>query len=130
MLLPITSTMAGAATLINVWLAWRCSQVRHARKIPNGDGGDPLMIARMRAQGNFVESAPFVLILLGLIEYARGPVTWLWLVGIAFLIGRILHAYGMDSRTAGLLRTIGAGVTLLVLVGLAVYALLLPYGLG
>jgi len=130
MLLPITLTMAGAATLINVWLSWRCGQVRHARKILTGDGGDPLMTARMRAQGNFVENAPFFLILLGLIEYARGPMTWLWLVGIAFLLARLLHAYGMDQLKSNLPRSIGAGVTLAVLIGLAGYALALPYGLA
>lgn len=130
MLLPITLTMAGAAALINVWLAWRCGQVRHARKILTGDGGDPMLIARMRAQANFVENAPFFLILLALIEFARGPRTWLWLVGIAFLLARILHAFGMDQPKANLPRGIGAGVTLAVLIGLALYALALPYGLA
>jgi hypothetical protein len=28
MVLPITTTMAGAATILNLWLAIRCSQVR------------------------------------------------------------------------------------------------------
>lgn len=130
MLLPITLTMAGASTLINAWLGWRCSQVRHARKILTGDGGDPLMIARMRAQANFVENTPFFLILVGLIEFARGPQTWLWLVGIAFLIARILHAFGMDRPTSNAPRMLGIVMSMIVLIGLAIYAIILPYGIG
>ncbi len=130
MLLPITLTMAGAAALINVWLSVRVSRVRHIVKVNIGDGGHPLLIARMRAHSNFVEYTPFVLILIGLIEYARGPKTWLWLVGIAFLLGRILHAFGMDKPTSNPLRGIGVGITLAVLIGLAVYAIILPYGIG
>ena len=130
MLLPITLTMAGAAALINAWLAFRCSQVRGARKISVGDGGDPLMIARMRAHANFVEYTPFFLILTGLIEYARGSTTWLWLVGILFLIGRICHAFGMDRASPSTLRMAGAGSAMVVTIGLAIYAILLPYGIG
>ena len=130
MLLPITLTMAGAATLINAWLGMRCSQVRGARKISVGDGGDPLLTARMRAHANFVEYAPFFLILVGLIEFARGAQTWLWLVGILFILARILHAFGMEPGASSKLRIAGASTTLVVTIGLAIYALLLPYGLG
>jgi uncharacterized membrane protein YecN with MAPEG domain len=130
MLLPITLTIAGAATLVNAWLGFRCSQVRGARKISVGDGGDPLMVARMRAHANFVEYAPFFLILLGLIEYARGAQTWLWLVAILFMLARILHAFGMEPNGSGKLRVAGASTTMVVTIGLAIYAILLPYGIG
>ena len=130
MLLPITLTMAGAAALLNAWLGFRCAQVRGKAKVLVGDGGNPQVLARMRAHSNFVEYTPFVLILIGLIEYARGPQTWLWLVGIAFLLSRILHAFGMDRAGANPLRAVGIGVTMLVMIGLAIYALLLPYGIG
>src|SRR3546814_12320133 len=60
-------------------------------------GGDPLLRARMRAHANYAEYTPFFLILLGLIELARGTHLWLWGVAILYVIGRILHAFGMDS---------------------------------
>ena len=70
MILPITLTIAGAAALLNIWLGPRVGQMRLAHKVSIGDGGNEALIARMRAQANFVEYTPFVLILLGLIELA------------------------------------------------------------
>ncbi|HYI40142.1 MAG TPA: MAPEG family protein [Allosphingosinicella sp.] len=129
MILPITLTIAGAAALLNIWLARRVGQMRLAHKVSIGDGGNEALIARMRAQANFIEYTPFVLILLGLIELAEGSQLWLWIVGIVYIIGRIAHGFGMDrSRTDPLkLRTVGIVVTALILFGLAVYAIVLPY---
>ena len=72
MILPITLTIAGAAALLNIWLARRVGQMRLTHKVSIGDGGNEALIARMRAQANFVEYTPFVLILIGLIELAEG----------------------------------------------------------
>src|SRR3954469_16639790 len=79
MILPITLTMTGAATLLNLWLGMRVSQLRTAYRIAIGDGGNDALIARMRAQANYVENTPFFLILLGLTELAIGPRLWLWI---------------------------------------------------
>src|SRR5690242_20921870 len=95
--LPITLTTAGAAALINVWLAFRVGQARHASGVLIGDGGDERLTARMRAQANFVEYAPFVLILIGLIELTRGPSLALWIASAAFLLARLAHPLGMDG---------------------------------
>jgi uncharacterized protein len=129
MILPITLTIAGAAALLNIWLARRVGQVRISNKISIGDGGNEALIARMRAQANFIEYTPFVLILIGLIELAEGSQLWLWIVGVAYILGRIAHGFGMDRpRPDPLkLRTIGIIVTALILFGLAVYAIVLPY---
>ncbi len=124
-ILPVTLAAAAACALINVWLAIRIGQVRRAEKISIGDGGSQRLIARMRAQLNFVEYAPIVLILIGLIELAVGTETWLWAVAALFVVARILHAFGMDGWSAG--RGIGIAVTLLVTVGLAGYAAAIPY---
>ena len=130
MLLPITLTIAAAAALLNLWLGFRVGRVRIARKIATGDGGDPTIVARMRAQANFVEYTPFFLILLGLIEYARGPHPWLWGAGIAFILARIAHAFGMDRPAPNPLRFGGILVTLVALLGLALYAIWLTYAAG
>lgn len=126
-MLPITLTIAGAAALINLWLSWRAGSVRIKHKIMVGDGGDPLMQARMRAHANFVEYAPFVLILMGLIELARGPHVSLWTAGIAFLLARIAHPFGMERPAPNPFRMAGILVTYLVLIGLAGWALAIPY---
>jgi uncharacterized membrane protein YecN with MAPEG domain len=125
LVLPITLTMAGAATLVNIWLGRRVGQVRVAAKISVGDGGNDMLARRMRAQANFVEYTPFFLILLGLIELATGSATWLWAVGAFYILGRLLHAFGMEGGSR--LRMIGILATILILLGLSIYALVIPY---
>jgi uncharacterized membrane protein YecN with MAPEG domain len=126
-MLPITLTIAAAAALINLWLAGRIIAVRMHAKVLTGDGAHPLLLARMRAQANFAEYAPFVLILLGLLEYARGSQGWLWAAGIVFILGRLVHPLGMDRPTRNALRGIGAGTTWLVLLALAIGAIYTVY---
>jgi uncharacterized protein len=125
-ILPITLTAAAAAAIINLWLAYRCGQVRTAQKIMMGDGGNEAMIAAMRAHSNFVEYTPFFLLLLGAIELALGSPFWLWTVSGLFLVGRVLHGLGMTS-TVKFGREIGIVVTMLTLLGLAVVAIAVPY---
>lgn len=128
MILPITLTAAGAAALINLWLAIRVGQKRMAGKVSIGDGGHPPLIARMRAHSNFTEYTPFFLILVALIEMATGTSTWLWLVAGIFLLGRIAHGIGMDVVEGdSKLRGVGTIITMLALLGLAIYALTIPY---
>jgi hypothetical protein len=126
-MLPITLTIAGALALLNVWIAGRVGTLRRRHNILIGDGGNAALAARMRAHSNFVEYGPFFLILLGLIELARGSETWLWVAAIAFVIGRLVHVFGMDRPSPNPLRTVGIGLTLVSLLGLAFYALALPY---
>ena len=125
MILPIALTTAGAAALVNFWLSWRIGEVRTAEKISIGDGGNPRLIARMRAQLNFAEYVPLVLILIGLIELARGTHLWLWIVAMLFILGRVTHPLGMDGWSLG--RTIGMATTALTMIGLGVYAAAIPY---
>ena len=128
MILPITLTAAGAAALINIWLAIRVGQKRISDKISIGDGGHPPLIARMRAHANFTEYTPYFLILVALIEMASGTSTWLWIVVGLYLLSRVAHGIGMDMvEGQSKLRGIGILVTMLTLVGLAIYALTLPY---
>jgi len=127
MILPISLTITAAAALLNIWLGSRVGRARHAAKVSIGDGGDPRLIARMRAQANFVEYTPFFLILLALVELAHGSATWLWGVAILFILARIAHAFGMDRPAPNPLRMGGILVTFLVLIGLAGYAIAIPY---
>ena len=127
MLLPITLTIAGAAALLNIWLGQRVGRMRVVHRVSIGDGGQAPLTARMRAQANFVEYTPFFLILLALVELAIGSEIWLWAVAIVFILGRILHMFGMDQPPPSRLRLVGIGVTVLALLGLALYAIALPY---
>lgn len=128
MILPISLSTAGAAALINIWLALRCGQVRTREKISIGDGGNEALTRRMRAHSNFVEFTPFILILIGLIEMANGTSTWLWIISSLYLIGRLAHGFGMDGNDK--LRGAGIMVTLLTLAALGIYAVAIPHLAG
>lgn len=123
-MLPVTLTTAGGTALIALWLAMRTGGARRAAKVSIGDGGDPALICRMRAQANFTEYAPFILILIALIEFSSGTSTWLWVASVAFLVARIAHPLGMDGMKFG--RSIGTALTFLLLLGLGLYAISLP----
>ncbi len=123
MILPIALTTTGAAAAVNFWLALRIAQVRGKEKIMLGDGGHPALIARMRAQLNFAEYTPIVLVLIALVEFASGTSLWLWIVAAIYLLGRLLHAFGMDGWMPG--RAIGIAATQLIMLGLAGYAIYL-----
>ncbi len=127
MALPITLTIAAGAALVNVWLMIRCGQTRTKEGVSIGDGGNEALIRRMRAHANFVESAPFVLILIAALEMTGGTSNWLWAVGIAYIVGRLAHGLGMDGGALGKGRMIGTLITMLTLLGLAVMALISVY---
>ena len=58
----------------------------------------------MRAHGNYAENMPIFLILLALLELARGDRMILWAAAIAFILARLLHAFGMDRPGANWMR--------------------------
>ncbi|WP_428627374.1 MAPEG family protein [Sphingopyxis sp.] len=124
-ILPISLTIAAGAALLNLWLSIRVGRVRTKEKVFVGDGGNELVTRRMRAHSNFVENTAFVLILLALVELGIGSSMWLWGVGALYLVGRILHALGMDGMMWG--RMVGTIITMLTQLGLAGFALFIVY---
>ena len=127
MMLPITLTIAGAAALLNVWLGLRVSRLRRQYNVSIGHGGKSALATRTRSHSNFIEYTPFFLILLGLVEMARGSELWLWGAAILFILARLLHPFGMDKPERVWMRTVGVAVTWTVLLGLAAYAIAIPY---
>lgn len=127
MILPITLTIAGASALLHIWLSLRVSRLRRPLKVGVGDGGNEVLLRRMRAHANFSENVPLFLILLGLVEFATGGNLYLWGAAILFVLARIAHAFGMDRPGANPLRVVGIVVSWIVLLGLAVYAILIAY---
>lgn len=128
MLLPITLTLAAAAALLNIWLAIRVGRLRQANRVLHGDGGSAGLMKRMRAQSNYVEYTPFVLILFALVEMALGSSTWLWVLALVYILARISHAFGMDHDTPHKARMIGIALTFLTMITLSVVALYAAYG--
>ena len=90
-----TAIYASLSALLMIFLSVNVIKQRRSHKVAFGDGEvDSLRQARA-AQSNASEYIPITLILLFLLEYNGG---WIWLVhllGVALLIGRVLHSRGM-----------------------------------
>ena len=127
MILPITLTVAAAAAIVNIWLAVRIVGIRVKQNILVGDGENPVLQARMRAQANFVEYAPFILILIAAIELADGSTLLLWVLGVIFIVARLAHGLGMSIARSNPLRAGGALGTWIVLIVLAGWAVLIAW---
>ncbi len=111
--LPITSLYAALTALVFLALSWRVIRYRRANVISLGDSGDKNLLKRMRAQANCAEYAPLALILLMLSELNGAPSLAMHTMGAAFVVGRVLHAYGFASTPQKIiLRQIGMALTL------------------
>jgi len=126
--LTTTLSMAAAAAIINLWLGMRIGSLRHKAQVIHGDGGNALLMQRMRAQSNFIENAPLTVILVGLVELAGRGGAWLAPVAAVFILGRVAHGFGMDKTGPNPGRMIGTLTAMLVQLGLAIVAVTIAIG--
>jgi uncharacterized membrane protein YecN with MAPEG domain len=124
--MSVTLLYAGALGLWFVALTIRVVLGRSGPGNPSlGDGGNPEMLRRIRGHGNFAEYVPIVLVMLGFLELSGEPKWVLHCLGLALLLGRLLHGYALSftanfpfGRTAGILLTL---IALLGASGLCLY---------
>jgi uncharacterized membrane protein YecN with MAPEG domain len=122
-LVPVTLATAAACVALNIWLGGRIAAYRQKFKVSVGDGGQEPLLRRMRAQANFIENAPFVLVLIGALELMGGNRSELAGLGIVFLAARIAHAIGMDGAELRRWRGYGMIATTFVNVALVIWAI-------
>jgi uncharacterized membrane protein YecN with MAPEG domain len=122
--MPITAFYASLLTPIFIFLAIRVIQARRGARVAIGDGGDKILLRRMRVHANFAEYVPFALLLLALAE-SLGTNRWLLHgLGVALVAGRVVHAIGVSQAKENLnLRTAGMAGTFTVLAGAALACL-------
>ncbi|MGE6120461.1 MAPEG family protein [Aeromonas media] len=82
--------------LLSFWVVRRRAQF----KVMIGEGEAPEMLSAIRAHGNFAEYVPLTLLLMALCELAGVGALWLHLGGLLLLLGRILHAIGIQIPRA------------------------------
>ena len=126
----ITLTTAGLCGLILLVLSFRVVMVRGSAKVSLGDGGDPLLLGRIRAHANFSEYVPLILILMGVIETSLHvadphPSLTLGVIGIALVLCRIAHAGGMGLPAPNPWRVVGTLGTFVILLVTSVWALII-----
>jgi uncharacterized protein len=111
----LTLLFAGICALIHVALTGLVIVRRVQAGVDLLDGGDVTLLRRIRAHGNFLETAPMALLLLALLELHGLSSTWLWGLGIGLVVGRVLHAWSLLTNNARWNRRGGMGLTLAVL---------------
>jgi len=107
--LPITGFYAGLLAILAVVLVMRVVALRHKIRVSIGDGGNDDLAHRIRVHGNFIETVPLALILLGLCEAGNLSIYALHALGVMLLAGRIAHAIALER---GILRPRAAGMVL------------------
>jgi len=125
-----TSIYAGLVSLIFVALSFRVIGARRSLRVGLGDGGDPLLLRRLRAHGNFAEYVPMALILMALIEWQTNAFLIVHLMGASLIVGRLAHAYGVSAEPElPKLRVIGMALTFTaILVGALTNLTLAAFG--
>lgn len=116
MLPTITMLYASLLAFQLLLLSVQVVRLRRRHQVGIGTGSVNALERAVRAQANFTEYVPVALVLIVLLELSG---FWPWLIhalGLALLIGRILHAQGLHrsgGTSAG--RLIGTAATWLVI---------------
>ncbi|WP_017931639.1 MAPEG family protein [Robiginitomaculum antarcticum] len=129
--LSIVGFWASLILLMHIFMTLRVGSVRVKNKISLGDGGNPDLLARIRAHGNFIEIVPLPLIGLVLLVLLSAHDYALHGFGALLLLGRIFHLIGMGGKhNAGKARPIGMLMSLFAILGIALYLLFLAVTSG
>ncbi|MCD8493906.1 MAG: MAPEG family protein [Alphaproteobacteria bacterium] len=91
----VTGLFAALFALGQIFLSVKIVRLRMKHKVSLGDGGVKPLNTMMRAHGNFTETVPLALILMGLAELGGAPLWTIFVLGAMMVISRASHAYGL-----------------------------------
>ena len=127
--LEITAIYAALLGLLFFFLSFMVTKHRWRASVSLGDGNDAGLGQAIRAQANFAEYVPMILILLGLAEVFSASNGLMHGLGGGLLLGRVLHAYGMSQpRAMHITRKLGMVLTWSSLLVVSVYLLVKQLG--
>ncbi len=95
MFLPIVSLYLGLCALFLVGLSVHVIRQRLRYGVGIGDGEEEMLRRACRAQANFIEYTPMLLLLILVGEIQGGMAALLHVLGMMLLVGRVLHAYSL-----------------------------------
>lgn len=108
----ITPIYLALLALLFIVLSFKTINVRKKLQIGVGSGDSPELLRAMRVHANFSEYVPISLLLILSVELLNGPSVLVHALGVALLLGRLLHAYGVSKikenlkfRVTGMLLT-------------------------
>ena len=110
----ITPLYTAIAALIFVALSFRTLLLRRSLGIAIGTGGNQKMARAIAVHSNFAEYTPISMLLIFFLETRTDTVTWIHILCITLIAGRLLHAYGVSQveenfrfRSIGMILTFG-----------------------
>lgn len=120
MTLQLTGIYASLLAMLGIYLGIMVSVMRGKTGIAILHGDNMALAERMRRHGNFVESVPLVLILMGAVELGGASSNWLHAIGGILLVARIIHPFGIDHQNpdapARIIGTVGTQIATLIAV--------------
>lgn len=114
---------AGILGLMAVILAAPAGLLRGKLGISVGDGGNMGLLLAMRRHGNFAESVPILLIIIGFLEMNGVSGTAIHAMGSILVLARVAHAIGLKEDIQNIFRGIGAGATALLTVVASIWSI-------
>lgn len=117
--IPVTGFAAAICGLLLLFLAMRVSMLRLRHQVALGDGGVGELARAIRAHANTVEQVPIFLVMALCYEIYLGASPLLMLLVAGFLVARLLFAWGLSTATLSRSRRLGAGLTYLTQMALA-----------
>jgi len=98
--MQIVALYASLMGLLLIFLSYNVAAQRKRHQIGIGDGENRELARAIRVQANFIEYVPMALILFAVYESNQGNSILLHFSGVALVIARLLHAYGL-GKTVG-----------------------------
>ncbi len=105
-MLPVTSLYAAAFGLLLIPITYAVGLRRMKTRTSFLDGGDEVLLRRMRSHGNFVEYVPFALVLIGLAELNGAPTVYVHGMGALLLLSRVVHYVVINFKPIVIVRVI------------------------
>lgn len=124
---PLSDALAwtvATQALLAFLLGMNVVRLRWKLHIGLGDGGQPAMTRAVRVHANFAEWVPLTLLVLLVAELRGVSEPWIGALGLALLLARLGHAYGLSRRSgASKGRFLGSALTYTVMLLAALLAL-------
>src|SRR5262245_8725459 len=98
MIPTIVPIYAAIFAVMLVVLSLRVARTRGEVRVAIGDGGNRLLLRRIRVQGNFTEYVPMALILFTFVEMQGWPRWLVHALCLILLAARLVHAYGVGQE--------------------------------
>jgi len=113
MLLPITMLYSGLFGLLITVLIICVVRLRLKFNIVHSSDNNRILEKAIRGHANAIETIPFAVILLGLLEVSNTNSAILWILASMLFLGRVMHAiYFLKDGTSFKYRRIGMALTL------------------